>query len=159
MKSSAPAPRPEYLQFLAPYGPSITRLALAARALVFEEAGDATELIYDAYNAVATGYTFTGRPSDAFLHIAVYASWVNLGFNRGSLLEDPQKLLRGTGRWIRHIRLSDFADLERPAVRHLVRAAVASAVRPDSAASKPPEAGRSVVRAVYPKRRRPSSQG
>ncbi len=144
------APHPEYLKFLAPYGPEITALALAVRALVMDEAPGAAELIYDAYNAVATGFSFTGRPSDACIHIAVYAKWVNLGFNYGAGLPDPKKLLQGTGRRVRHLRIASPADLERPFVRRFVKAAVARAVRPD----KPVEPS-SEVRAIYPRRRRP----
>src|SRR5438874_12679647 len=121
MKRRVPEPRPEYLEFLSPFEPRITELALAARALVLEEAPDAAELIYDAYNAVATGFSFTGRPSDAFIHIAVYARWVNLGFNRGSTLDDPAGVLQGSGRWVRHIRISELADLDKPAMRAFIK--------------------------------------
>src|ERR1700693_3556333 len=106
----------EYLGFLAPFESRITELALAIRRLVLEEAPDSTELIYDAYNAVATGYGFTGRPSECFIHIAVYAEWVNLGFHRGSELPDPKGVLRGTGKLIRHIRIAELEDLAEPAV-------------------------------------------
>ena len=155
MKPRVAPPNPEYLKFLSPFEDRIRDLALETRALVIVEAPDSTELIYDAYNAVATGYSFTGRPSDAFIHIAVYAHWVNLGFNRGSELEDPQGALQGSGRWIRHIRIAELRDLEQPAVRAFVKAAVARAVRPDSQEGKRGSTNRSVVRAVYPKRRRP----
>jgi hypothetical protein len=84
-----PAPRREYLEFLSAYEPGITALALAVRAVVLTEAPDAVELLYDAYSAVSAGYSFTGRPSDAFIHIAAYAQWVNLGFNQGADLDDP----------------------------------------------------------------------
>ena len=154
MKSAVPAPTPEYLKFLSPYGPRITGLALAVRALVLQEAAGATELIYDAYNAVASGYSFTSRPSDAFIHIAVYARWVNLGFNHGAGFADPQKLLQGAGRWIRHIRITDPTDLEMPAVRAFVKTAVADAERPEAGVLA--TRGKSVVRAIYPKRRRPA---
>ena len=89
MRKRVPPPHPEYLKFLSPFEPRIRNLALATRKLVLEEAPDSMELIYDAYNAVATGFSFTGRPSDSFIHIAVYARWVNLGFNQGSALDDP----------------------------------------------------------------------
>ena len=128
-------------------------MALATRRLVLEEAPGAVELIYDAYNAVVAGYSFTGRPSDAFIHIPVYPKWVNLGFHRGSELDDPQRVLQGSGRWVRHIRISELADLERPMVRNFVRAAVARAKRPEAQAGV--KKGQSIVRAVYPKRRRP----
>ena len=154
MKPVTRPPKPEYLEFLSPYGPEITNLALATRALVLAEAPDSAELIYDAYNAVASGYSFTGRPSDAFIHIAVYAKWVNLGFNRGSALDDPAGVLQGSGRWIRHVRIAKPEDLESPVLRALVKAAVASGERPDSK-NAPTTKGESVVRAIYPKRLRP----
>ena len=142
----------QLLEFLAPYGPAITDLTLAVRAMVRKEAPDATELIYDAYNAVAIGYSFTGRPSDGFIHIAVYRDWVNLGFNWGVLLKDPKGILHGTGNRIRHIRINSQADLKVPHVRAFVKAAIAKAER----SGKNEQAGKSVVRAVYAKRRRPA---
>ena len=153
MKQPVPPPRREYLEFLSAYEPRITALALAVRDVVFGEAPDAVELIYDAYNAVAAGYSFTGRPSDAFIHIAAYAKWVNLGFNRGADLDDPAGILQGSGRQVRHIRIAELSGLRAPAVRALVREAIARAPRP---ASKSASAGTSVVRAVYAKRRRPT---
>ena len=155
-KKAVPPPLPEYLSFLKPYSAEVRDLALATRALVFEEAPDASELIYDAYNAVASGYTFTGRPSDAFIHIAVYAKWVNLGFNRGSQLQDTFQMLQGSGRWVRHIRISELADLKQPAIRALVKQSIAQAERPAKATAT--AAPKSVVRAIYPKRRRPVRQ-
>ena len=152
MNRQVPPPRREYLEFLSAYEPGITALALAVRSLVLAEAPGAMELIYDAYNAVATGYSFTGRPSDAFVHIAAYAHWVNLGFNRGAELDDPDGVLQGSGRQVRHIRISEPADLRKPAVRSFVRAAIAHARRPEGNTAA---AGTSVVRAVYAKRRRP----
>ena len=145
-------PLPEYLEFLAPFESHITELALATRKLVLKEAPDSTELIYDAYNAVATGYGFTGRPSDCFIHIAVYAKWVNLGFHHGSELSDPKGVLQGTGRLIRHIRISKPEDLAAPAVRAFVKQAIERAKRPAKDAPKV----KSVVRAIYPRKRRPT---
>jgi Domain of unknown function (DU1801) len=153
MKQPVPPPVREYLEFLSAYEPGITALALAVRAMVLAEAPDAIELLYDAYNAVSAGYSFTGRPSDAFIHIAAYAHWVNLGFNHGADLDDPGGVLQGSGRQVRHIRISELADLRKPAVRSFVRAAIAHAPRPAGAAAA---AGSSVVRATYPKRRRPT---
>ena len=95
MKSRVPPPNSDYIEFLSPFEPRVRDLALATRKLVLEEAPGATELIYDAYNAV-----------DSFIHIAVYARWVNLGFNFGSTFDDPAGVLQGAGRWIRHIRIS-----------------------------------------------------
>ena len=155
MQKRVPKPRPEYLKFLSAYEPHITELALAVRKLVLEEAPEATELMYDAYSAVTVGYSFTGRPSDAFIHIAAYARWVNLGFNYGSQLEDPQKLLQGTGQWVRHIRIADPSDVKDPVLRAFVKSAIQQADRPDPGLEKKGSAGKSVVRAIYARKRRP----
>lgn len=145
-------PRREYLEFLSAYEPGITALALAVRELVLTEAPDAVELLYDAYSAVSAGYSFTGRPSDAFIHIAAYAGWVNLGFNHGAGLDDPDGKLQGTGRQVRHIRIASVADTRKQVVRAFVKAAIRQAPR---AEGKTAAAGTSVVRAIYAKRRRP----
>jgi len=154
MRTRVPPPKSEYLEFLRPYGPQIAAVALAVRKLVMSEAPGSVELIYDAYSAVATGYSFTGRPSDACIHIAVYAKWVNLGFNRGSQLPDPEGRLKGSGNWIRHIRIASLEDMKDTAIRGFVKAAVERAVYPQPAATPKPE---SIVRAVYARRRRPGA--
>jgi len=115
MATRIPPPAPEYLEFLSPHTPAIVELALATRRLVPEEAAGAVELIYDAYNAVAAGYSFTGRPSEACLHVAVYARWVNLGFQRGAELDDPAGVLQGSGNLVRHIRIAQPGDLDQAA--------------------------------------------
>ena len=145
----------ELNQFLKPYDRKIVAIAAAARSFLFEEAPAAMELVYDAYNAVALGYSFTGRPSDAFCHIAVYSQWVNLGFNRGAELDDPEGLLVGSGRHIRHLRMQSLSDLERPFVRRFVRAAIAAAKGSPERSPVIPSTPTSIVRAVYPKRQRP----
>jgi hypothetical protein len=142
---------PEHRAFLEPYGPAITKLVIAARKLVLEEAPSAVELIYDAYSAVSAGYSFTGRPSECFLYVAAYTKGVNMGFWAGTSLPDPDGLLEGTGKRSRHVKIRDLADVKRPALRALIRAAIEIADRPEGAAPKP----ESVVRAIYPTKRRP----
>src|ERR1700722_18085746 len=90
-------PIPELLQFLSPYDASIQKLALDVRAYVLTIEPQATETIYDAYNAVAVGYSFTGRLKECYCHVAVYPKHVNLGLNRGADLDDPKKILLGAG--------------------------------------------------------------
>ena len=127
---------PEYRKLLGRYSPTIQKLALAARRLVLEEAPEASEFVYEVYT-IADHFTFTDRPGDAFVFTTTHANWVNLGFNFGSLLPDPDGLLRGDGKLIRHVRIARAADLEAPGVRELVRDAIAQAERPDGKAGKP----------------------
>ena len=108
----------------APYDPHVSRLALAVREVVLEEAPDAIESISKGY-AVAIGFSFTGKPlKDGFCHVAVYSSYVNLGFNRGALLPDPNRVLAGSGKMIRHITIRNEHDLDRPHLRRYIQAAV-----------------------------------
>ena len=146
-------PSPELLSFLAPYPRSVQDLALAMRGMMLEEAPSAVESIYDAYNAVALGYSFTGRLKDSFCHIAVYSAHVNLGFNRGATLPDPQSVLQGSGKNVRHIKIQDRHELDQPWLRRYVRAAILQVGGPLTPAAE----GHSVVKAIYPTRRRPQS--
>ena len=142
-------PDPDYLKLLLPYGKVIQELALAARKLILEEAPEASEFVYEVYT-IADHFTFTERPSDAFVFTTTHANWVNLGFNFGSLLPDPDGLLRGEGKWIRHVRIARAADLDAPGVRELVRAAIAQAERTEGKSGKPRT---TVITAQSPRKR------
>jgi len=123
-------PDPQYLKLIAAYPERIRKLALAVRKMVLEEAPEANEFIYEVYT-IADHFGFTDRPTEAFVYTSTHANWVNLGFNFGAHLPDPNRLLKGEGKWMRHIRIADPADLDSPGVRELVRTAVADAERPD----------------------------
>lgn len=150
----AQSPPKELLKFLRPFDRGTRELALALRRVVLEEMAPCHENIYDAYNAVALGYGPTDRLSDGICHIAVYTKHVNLGFNRGALLDDPQGLLKGSGKWIRHITIKTLADLVRPEIKAYLRRARADAGLSPTRQRKESEVV-SVVKAVYPKKRRP----
>jgi hypothetical protein len=117
-------PSPLLLSYLAPYDPHVSGLTLALREVVLDEAPDAIESISKGY-AVAIGFSFTGKPlKDGFCHIATYSTHVNLGFNRGALLADPNKVLAGSGKTIRHIAIHNSDDLNRPYLRRYLQAAI-----------------------------------
>jgi len=118
------APDRRLLTYLAPYGPNITELTLALREAVLEEAPDAMESIVKGY-ALAIGFSFTGKPlKDGFCHVVTYPSHINLGFNRGALLPDPNRVLIGKGKSIRHITIRDQSELDRPLIRRYLQAAI-----------------------------------
>jgi hypothetical protein len=103
---------------------------LALRSVVLEEAPDAIESIAKGY-AVAIGFSFTGKPmKDGFCHIVTYQAHVNLGFNRGAQLPDPNRILAGTGKSIRHITIRNEHELEHPAIRRYLQAAMEQVERP-----------------------------
>jgi hypothetical protein len=124
------SPDRRLLSYLASYDPYVADLTLALREVVLEEAPDAVESIVKGY-AVAIGFSFTGKPlKDGFCHIVTYSSYVNLGFNRGALLPDPNHVLAGKGKMIRHITIRDQKELERQLVRRYLQAAIEQVGRP-----------------------------
>ncbi len=160
------SPPPALIKFLKPYDRAVQKLALQLRAQVLQELAPCYENIYDAYSAVAIGYGSSDRFTDGICHIAVYAKHVNLGFNYGASLNDPAGVLQGTGKRIRHITIKTLADLARPEIRAFLRRAQELAledahklgenrVRPEMATPQKPGNVVSVVKAVYPKKRRP----
>lgn len=45
---------------------------------------------------------------------------VTFAFMRGAALPDPEKLLEGTGKGVRHVKLRTVADVKRPGVKKLI---------------------------------------
>jgi hypothetical protein len=113
---------------LAKYEPSIAKAGRETLAAMRKLLPGANELVYDNYNALAVGFAPTERASDAVMSIALYPRWVSLFFLRGQALVDPAKRLSGSGSRVRHIVLrSGAATLAEPAVRDLIRQAIAQA--------------------------------
>jgi hypothetical protein len=90
----------------------------------------ATEMIYDKKNALVIGFSPDERPSSAIASIATYTKWINLYLFVGDELADPEGLLQGSGSTVRSIRLTNAADLDRPAVKSLIAGAAALADPP-----------------------------
>jgi hypothetical protein len=118
-------PHPDLIRFLAAYPAEVADLFLKTRETVLTAAPTANEIIIDAFSAVAAAYTWTERHQDAFCHIAAYSSYVNLGFNRGTELPDPERLLKGTGNFARHITIRVVEDLDSTALKRLIKEAIA----------------------------------
>ena len=113
--------------FLAAYTPEVRDLTLKVRALVLEIIPDAIEQV-DAPSKLI-GYGFGLKYADLICVIMPLKSAVNLGFYRGTELPDPQALLEGTGKRNRHVKIKTEADIENPALRTLLNAAVAAKKR------------------------------
>jgi hypothetical protein len=116
-------PDPQLIGFLEAYDRPIADLALALREIVLEEVPDASESIYQVYT-VAIWFGFSEKMKDMFCYIATNARHINLGFPRGSTLPDPNRVLEGDGKVMRHIKFASQHDLERPFVRRYIRASV-----------------------------------
>lgn len=98
-------------------------LALALREMVLEEAPAAVEKLLQVY-ALVFWYSLTGKMTDAFCQVVIYPRGVNLMFNRGAELKDPDGVLVGEGKIIRHIKVRRPEDLKSPHLRKFIGAAL-----------------------------------
>ena len=105
----------------------VAEILQATCAAVRDAAPGACEHVFETY-VVGSLFTFTGKVGGTFCHPVAYENHVNLGFNRGTELDDPERLLAGTGKRIRHIRIESAAMLRQRAVKSLLRQAVAQGI-------------------------------
>jgi hypothetical protein len=88
---------------------------------------DSNELLYHTHAPTAV-LSISDKLSDAFCTIPIYTNHLNLGFNRGTLLSDPNKLLTGTGKLMRHVAIAKPDDYRNPNVEALIKEAIKFAV-------------------------------
>jgi hypothetical protein len=134
--------------FIEKFARARQRLIRALRRSLRASLPAANELVYDNYNFLVIAYCPTERTGDSYFSIGADKNGATLFFGyTGAKLDDPQKLLQGTGASNRFIRLESPKDLERPAVRALIARSIAI--------SKPmgEAPGRLVIRAISAKQR------
>src|SRR5215468_6769246 len=61
----------------------------------------------------------------AFAYVNAFKAHVNVGFFRGAAIPDPHRLLEGTGRFMRHVKLSPARRLDATALSRLIATAYA----------------------------------
>ena len=64
------------------------------------------------------------KMSETYCYIMPQKRWVNLGFFYGAELPDPNGLLEGTGKRLRHVKVRSLAAVDDPALRTLIEAAL-----------------------------------
>jgi hypothetical protein len=135
--------------FIAKFEPKNQELIRAVRKELRKRLPTANELIYDNYNFFVVGYCSTERPSDSILSIAAGANGVGLCFLHGARLPDPAKILLGSGKQTRFIRIGSAEMLSRPEVEALIGASVAQAKTPLPASG----GGKLIIRSISAKQR------
>jgi hypothetical protein len=84
---------------------------------VMRECGDEVrELLHDGCPTACLG-------DAAFGYVNVFTSHVNVGFFQGASLSDPARLLQGTGKFMRHVKLKPGTAANAGALRRLIEAA------------------------------------
>ena len=74
---------------------------------------DVRELIHDDQPTACVG-------DAAFAYVDAFTAHVNVGFFRGAELDDPNGLLEGTGKLMRHVKLRPGRRVDETALRALI---------------------------------------
>ena len=135
--------------FLAKFTPPVEAEARAALENMRARVPGAVQLVYDNYNALAIAFGANEKLSGVVFSVAVYPRWVSLFFSGGPSLDDPLKLLKGTGNTVRHIVLKEEGTIRSPGVEALIAQALARADPPID----PAQSGRLVIKSVSAKQR------
>jgi len=98
------------------------------REFILELHTDCNELVYHTH-ALTAVISISDKLSDAFCMLPIYTNHLNLGFNKGTLLKDPNKLLTGTGNLIRHIDVKKASEYRNPKVKALIKEAIDFAIK------------------------------
>lgn len=77
---------------------------------------DVLELLHD-------GYPVACIEDAPFCYVNVFTSHVNVGFFAGAFLRDPSGILQGTGKRMRHVKVSPVMSYEKEALTNLILAA------------------------------------
>jgi hypothetical protein len=94
----------------------------AVRSLAQEMHPDAFEVASTRERSVWWGWG-AGKMKEGYAYAMPHKAHVNLGFFQGAALPDPARLLQGTGKMLRHVKLEDARAATEPTVRALFAAA------------------------------------
>ncbi|MFL6289810.1 MAG: DUF1801 domain-containing protein [Thermoanaerobaculia bacterium] len=150
-------PEAQLSSFLDKFEPGVAALLRECRAEVRKLLPTAVEIVYDNYNFFVIGYSSTERASDCIVSLAAAANGVGLSFSQGASLPDPAKLLQGSGKQNRFIRLPTVETLRLPAVVQLIRTAAEQGKAPLAASGGGHTVIKSVSEKQRPRRKSPSA--
>lgn len=97
-------------------------IAQALRLLIADVLPGVTEVAWEKQRIAGYGVG-PKKMSEQFCYIAPLKDHVNLGFYYGADLDDPNGLLEGTGKNLRHIKIRSKSELAKPEIRKLIQQA------------------------------------
>ena len=101
------------------YSDEVRALATRTRKLVLEIMPNASEKTYWGWSN--TWYGTSEKNVDAIFAISPQKAHVNLFLLRGTEMTDPDGLLEGTGKKLRHVKIREAADVKRASLRKLLK--------------------------------------
>ena len=108
-----------FAEVIASASPEVQALAHAARTLLADVMPGITEVPWARQKTAGYGVG-PKKMSEHFCYLAPFKKHLNLGFFYGADLPDPENLLEGAGKDLRHIKIHSADQLQQPAVRQLI---------------------------------------
>src|SRR5688500_3394337 len=131
-----PTPAAQLRSFNDRFDPKHQKFVSSIRAALRKRFPSANELAYDYKRFFIIAYSPTEQGIDAVVSIAARADRVDLYFNNGPQLPDPKKLLQGSGKQTRFIRVESARHLAHPDVKAFIAAAIDLSAIPSPAKGK-----------------------
>jgi hypothetical protein len=110
---------------IAKFAPAHEGLIGTMRRSLRRRLPTAHEMVYEYSDSFVISYSPDERGYEGVLAIRASAKGVELYFNRGKELPDPDKLLQGSAKQVRFIHMEGASTLRRPAVARLIDEAIA----------------------------------
>src|SRR5438876_10336577 len=107
---------------VAKAGAQARELAYQLRKLVAEVMPNVVEVPWPKLRMASYGVG-PRKKSEHFCYISAQKDDVNLGFYYGAELPDPEELLQGTGKLLRHVKIREPKAIRGRALRRLLEAA------------------------------------
>lgn len=110
-----PKPPKDFLDLLRKYDRGVQELVFALRDVILDELAPCFETMLEVYmiSICVQRTDYEGH----ICYIGVLKDRLNLGFHQGARLRDPYRLMEGTSKQMRHIKIRSMADALHPAIR------------------------------------------
>ncbi|QSE98664.1 DUF1801 domain-containing protein [Fulvivirga lutea] len=122
MRSSRPI-HPNFQYWLDMKEQYLIELFCDLRQFILSVYPDSNEILYHTH-ALATVFSISEKMSDAFCVVPVYTNHLNLGFNKGTVLNDCDNLLVGIGKLMRHVPIQKPEDYRNAQIKMLLQDAI-----------------------------------
>lgn len=114
----------ELAQLIQKLAPSQTKLFAAARRWVRKKLPTAHEIVYEYRDCVVVSFSPSGRGNEGVLGLRASDEGVRLFLNNAKSVDDPLKLLKGSGSMARWVGIENAATLKDAAIGKLVAQAI-----------------------------------
>jgi hypothetical protein len=103
--------------------PEVQAIARSLREIIIEIYPDVVEVPWPKQKIVGYGVG-PKKMSEHFCYIGAQSNRINLGFFHGAGLSDPEGLIEGTGKKLRHVKVIDIEQAEQASIRELIQLSI-----------------------------------